>query len=693
MHKGESPHGIFPTFFCVKEGLAFIYETFQMYEEALMQYDELEALFSAYEGMFPFGGDQPGDDSGQIFKSNRKPYRQMITSRTISEFDFRQYVFTRQAKLLFARSLPVMVAERGLRFIRGLEKDMVKNGKIKTVYIWAWAFGAYMDLAESCKPYAHIKVDPQKITKERRKMQKKDKQQLNLLLADIYLNASLLLQRIGIDLKFLPKDDGDYLFSSQPHVPFIAFQGYGGACDNGSALDVFSSDEESELPVQNAKFSPEAAFRQNGDGKPSDIPTLNIIAPSNSETPNSSAEKSPASSPKQPGSPRLSRTIPAEKYEFTFKSLYQAVQSIANFDYLYKAITKKSVRSYNSGHRQRSVNWLQYTLATMHFHRGTPSSYQECMNLLSMVVKSHSMNNSNEASAWPPLLFAAFNKLCECYRRAQHHEDYVDTLLHLLLYKELAPGPEYWQYYFSELLRVIYDPVLLPNLLAKEHLLSIIQIDLNIPQQTEVSTPSEFRTHLTHRTREFPLDAVVDIECTLSNKLPNELNINYLCLQMIILPEETSGSSDDEEAEPEIPPDRRLILERHELVLKPSATTKILLQLKPHQIGTFVCNKMWIQIGNLLLTRSIPDVMAREKKAAINVVPSTGTLELSVVQPPAMLLAQHQSILIQIRTKNDTVTQATLEITKPVIPTNSRSGKSLHFCKSPTGEKKSKWKW
>lgn len=52
--------------------------------------------------------------------------------------------------------------ERGLRFIRGLEKDMVKNGKIKTVYIWAWAFGAYMDLAESCKPYAHIKVDPQK---------------------------------------------------------------------------------------------------------------------------------------------------------------------------------------------------------------------------------------------------------------------------------------------------------------------------------------------------------------------------------------------------------------------------------------------------------------------------------------------------------------------------------------------------
>jgi hypothetical protein len=31
-----------------------------------------------------------------------------------SEFDFRQYIFIRQAKLLFARSLPVMVAERGV---------------------------------------------------------------------------------------------------------------------------------------------------------------------------------------------------------------------------------------------------------------------------------------------------------------------------------------------------------------------------------------------------------------------------------------------------------------------------------------------------------------------------------------------------------------------------------------------------
>jgi hypothetical protein len=36
----------FTQFFQQKEGLAFLYETFHMYEEALMQYDELEALFT-----------------------------------------------------------------------------------------------------------------------------------------------------------------------------------------------------------------------------------------------------------------------------------------------------------------------------------------------------------------------------------------------------------------------------------------------------------------------------------------------------------------------------------------------------------------------------------------------------------------------------------------------------------------------
>lgn len=46
-----NPGWDFIPFFTVKEGLAFVYQTFGMYEEALMLYDELEALFSVW-GIF-----------------------------------------------------------------------------------------------------------------------------------------------------------------------------------------------------------------------------------------------------------------------------------------------------------------------------------------------------------------------------------------------------------------------------------------------------------------------------------------------------------------------------------------------------------------------------------------------------------------------------------------------------------------
>ncbi len=159
-------------FFAVKEGLALLYETFGLDDEALMQYDELEAVLGAQSDalrLVPFGGQEPGDSSGAIFSayeikylliifvsklfiapffifylqffmpfiyflvfifhlcsvalssffspSRRKDYRGRLLDGSLTVFDLSHYLFARQAKLLFARDMALVVAERGLRLI------------------------------------------------------------------------------------------------------------------------------------------------------------------------------------------------------------------------------------------------------------------------------------------------------------------------------------------------------------------------------------------------------------------------------------------------------------------------------------------------------------------------------------------------------------------------------------------------
>lgn len=46
-----------------------------------------------------FGGTEKGDDSGSVLDFNKKNYRMKIATSTITEFDFRQYLFSRQCKV------------------------------------------------------------------------------------------------------------------------------------------------------------------------------------------------------------------------------------------------------------------------------------------------------------------------------------------------------------------------------------------------------------------------------------------------------------------------------------------------------------------------------------------------------------------------------------------------------------------
>lgn len=75
-----------------------------MKEEALLQYQNLESyLTPEFNNSRPkfekFMSNDIGDDSASVLDWQKKPYRDMIYQNSISEFDFRQYLFARQAKV------------------------------------------------------------------------------------------------------------------------------------------------------------------------------------------------------------------------------------------------------------------------------------------------------------------------------------------------------------------------------------------------------------------------------------------------------------------------------------------------------------------------------------------------------------------------------------------------------------------
>jgi len=77
-----------------------------LFEDALIPYDELEALFhhvSRERNMSWFGSlidPEPGDDSLPLLSFSNKPYRDLILANSISIFDFRNYLLARQCRLL-----------------------------------------------------------------------------------------------------------------------------------------------------------------------------------------------------------------------------------------------------------------------------------------------------------------------------------------------------------------------------------------------------------------------------------------------------------------------------------------------------------------------------------------------------------------------------------------------------------------
>lgn len=122
----------FCNFFILKESLAFMFEMAHLHEDALREYDELELCYletvnSSAARQRDFGGLDHGDDEAALLKPGYKPLTQIVQDDSFREFEFRQYLFACQSKLLFKLNRPVEVASRGYSFVISFSKALAMH--------------------------------------------------------------------------------------------------------------------------------------------------------------------------------------------------------------------------------------------------------------------------------------------------------------------------------------------------------------------------------------------------------------------------------------------------------------------------------------------------------------------------------------------------------------------------------------
>ncbi|XP_064183833.1 trafficking protein particle complex subunit 10-like isoform X1 [Anguilla rostrata] len=132
--KRTEPGWSFCDYFMVQEELAFVFEMLQQFEDALVQYDELDALFTQYVLNFGAGdgANWLGSFCAPVRSWNglvlRRPIdmekREQIQRGQASLLDLRSYLFSRQCTLLVFLQRPWEVTQRALELLHNCVQEL-----------------------------------------------------------------------------------------------------------------------------------------------------------------------------------------------------------------------------------------------------------------------------------------------------------------------------------------------------------------------------------------------------------------------------------------------------------------------------------------------------------------------------------------------------------------------------------------
>nr|CAD7200015.1 unnamed protein product [Timema douglasi] len=148
-------------YFLLQEELAFVLEMLGVYDEALVQYDELDALFTQFV-LNSNVGDTPAwlgtfqvpleDWPGIVLDRNiNQTHRGLIGECRASLLQFRGYLFTRQCTMLQLLSKPWELAQRCLPFLHNCVKELeILEVAAPPGAVACWLFLCSLEVLHTC---------------------------------------------------------------------------------------------------------------------------------------------------------------------------------------------------------------------------------------------------------------------------------------------------------------------------------------------------------------------------------------------------------------------------------------------------------------------------------------------------------------------------------------------------------------
>ncbi|KAL4184248.1 hypothetical protein AMTRI_Chr10g100 [Amborella trichopoda] len=594
----------FCNFFILKESLAFMFEMAHLHEDSLREYDELELCYLETVNTRgvkhkDFGGLDNGDDRAAFLNHAYKPLSQFVLDDTFREFEFRQYLFACQSKLLFKLNRPVEVASRGYSFIISYSKALSRHeNKLPFCFREVWIISACLALINATvSRYDGGLVTPD-VEKEFFRLQ-----------GDLYslsrvklLQSSPKAKHFGIQRKPLPLEPSSLLREANRRRASLSA---------GNIFELF--DGQHNLTPKDGP---------GADGSPMTPPPNKIPVSSMSRTnsgpvhfENSSLIRSPVDRPM-----KLSEVHVAAEHALNATisdpDLLKALSSVHDFELKYLDLTKGAAENYNRSWWKRHGVVLDGEIAAVCYRHGNydlaAKSYEKVCALYA-------------GEGWQNLLAEVLPNLAECQKILNDHAGYLASCVKLLSLDKGLFLVQERQAFESEVVRLAHS-------------------EMKHPVPLDVSSLITFSGNPGP-----PLELCDGDPGTLSvtvwSGFPDEISLESLTLTLI------ATFSADEGV--------KVIKSSSALVLKPGRND-VTLPLPPQRPGSYVLGVLTGQIGNLRFrshsySRGGPpdsdDFMSFEKpiRPVLKVSKPRPLVDLSAAISSALLMNEAQWVGLIVR--------------------------------------------
>ncbi|KAF3336304.1 Trafficking protein particle complex II-specific subunit 130 [Carex littledalei] len=438
----------FCNFFILKESVAFMFEMANLHEDALREYDELELCYSETAGTpgkhRDFGGIDNGDDQAALLNPGFKQLTLIVQDDCFREFEFRQYIFACQAKLLFKLGRPLEVATRGHSFVISFSKILAMHeNALPFCFREVWVITACLALLKSTTSHYDGGVMSPDIEREFYRLQ-----------GDLYSLSRVKFMRLayligfGHEIEKSPANSAALSMLPWPKPPIWP------ALSPDSSADVLAKEkmilqskprekhfniQRKVLPLEPSLLLREANRRRaflsvgniselvEGHANDGSGPDANSRLTSKNPSYMSRTFSGPTISESRDRPMTLSEVYVAAEYSLKLTvsdpDLLNSLSSLEEFEKKYMELTKGAADNYHKSWWKRHGVVLDGEIAALHFKKGeidqAAKSYEKVCALYS-------------GEGWHELLAEILPNLAECQKILNDEAGYLSSCVRLL---------------------------------------------------------------------------------------------------------------------------------------------------------------------------------------------------------------------------------------------------------------------